>query len=74
MKPSAIHITPQEADALGKYTPVLIDTIDFLGELLKLRADAGISLSDWKTVVFICDVFNAGRISGVREERLRRNK
>ena len=70
-----IHITAHEADTLGQYNPAFIATDNLVREFLALRVGANeVPALTWETIVFISDVFNAGRISGIREERARRGK
>ena len=75
MNRNAIHITAHEADTLGQYKPAFIATDNLVREFLALRVGANeVPALTWETIVFISDVFNAGRISGIREERARRGK
>lgn len=75
MSRNAIHITAHEADTLGQYNPAFIATDKLVREFLALRVGANEAPAlTWETIVFISDVFNAGRISGIREERARRRR
>ncbi|WP_291244791.1 hypothetical protein [Fournierella sp.] len=70
-----IHITVHEADTLGRYNPAFIATDSLVNELLRLRSGTDDPHPfNWETAVFISDIFNAGRISGIREERARRRR
>ena len=72
MNRPTIHITAHEADALGQYNPAFIATDKLANELLRLRSGTDDPHPlNWETAVFISDIFNAGRISGIREERAR---
>ncbi len=75
MSRNAIHITAHEADTLGQYNPAFIATDALVNELLKLRSGTDDPHAfGWETAVFAADIFNAGRISGIREERARRRR
>ena len=75
MSRNAIHITAHEADTLGQYNPAFIATDALVNELLKLRSGTDNPHPlNWETAVFAADIFNAGRISGIREERARRRR
>ena len=72
MNQPIIHITAHEANALGKYNPAFAATDDFVNEFLRLRTGNNeLPAPNWETIVFFSDVFNAGRISGIREEGAR---
>lgn len=75
MSRNAIHITAHEVDTLGQYNPAFIATDALVNELLKLRSGTDDPHPlNWETAVFAADIFNAGRISGIREERARRRR
>lgn len=75
MNRNVIHITAHEADTLGQYNPAFIATDNLVNELLRLRSGTDDPHPlNWETAVFISDIFNAGRISGIREERARRRR
>lgn len=75
MKQSSINITASEAYTLGKHNTQFVSTYKFICEFMKLRNNPCTALiHNWEAMIFIADVFNAGRISGIREERNRKNK
>lgn len=75
MKQSSINITATEAYTLGRHNPQFVSAYKFIPEFMKLRNNPCTALMhDWEAMIFIADVFNAGRISGIREERNQKNK
>ncbi len=66
-------MTVQEAERLGVYCPNFFAVYDLVRSIARTRgcSDVG-SPNEWNTMTFLCSIYNAGRVDGIRAERAKR--
>ena len=67
-----VLITAEEAARLGAHCPNFPAVYDLVRRMVEARGRLDIVPScEWAVAVLFCDIYNAGRISGIRQERRR---